>query len=55
MYAGIVATGSYWIVIYFLLVVSIGIFIVLNLFLAIMLSDFNCGEPPGPCFGPCAT
>ena len=34
------------IVIYFVLIVLIGAFLVLNMFLAIMLSDFNCGDPP---------
>ena len=37
---------GYWIVIYFVLIVLVGAFLVLNLFLAIMLADFNCGEPP---------
>jgi hypothetical protein len=46
MFSAIVHTKSYGIVIYFLLVMLIGQFLVLNLFLAIMLSDFNCGEPP---------
>lgn len=38
-------TGSYAYVFYFVLVLIIGQFLVLNLFLAILLSDFNCGEP----------
>mmetsp|Transcript_2583 Transcript_2583/g.3505 ORF Transcript_2583/g.3505 Transcript_2583/m.3505 type:complete len:1818 (-) Transcript_2583:287-5740(-) len=46
MFSSITATGSYFIVVYFILVVIIGNFLVLNLFLAIMLSDFSCGEPP---------
>ena len=46
MYEGIVVSGSYLMVIYYLVVVIIGIFIVLNLFLAILLADFDAGEPP---------
>jgi hypothetical protein len=46
MFSAITNTGSYAIVIYFILIVVIGMFLVLNLFLAIMLSDFSCGEPP---------
>mmetsp|Transcript_2584 Transcript_2584/g.3507 ORF Transcript_2584/g.3507 Transcript_2584/m.3507 type:complete len:1836 (-) Transcript_2584:287-5794(-) len=46
MFSAITNTGSYLIVIYFVLIVVIGMFLVLNLFLAIMLSDFSCGEPP---------
>ena len=45
-FSAIVTTGGYYIVIYFVLVICVGNFLVLNLFLAIMLSDFNCGEPP---------
>ena len=33
-------------VVYYLVVVIIGIFIVLNLFLAILLADFDAGDPP---------
>jgi len=46
MFSAIVHTKGYGIVVYFLLVMLIGQFLVLNLFLAIMLSDFDCGEPP---------
>ena len=46
MYEGIVVSGTYWMVVYYLVVVIIGIFIVLNLFLAILLADFDAGEPP---------
>jgi voltage-dependent calcium channel L type alpha-1D len=46
MFSSITSTGNYFIVVYFILVVIIGNFLVLNLFLAIMLSDFSCGEPP---------
>jgi hypothetical protein len=46
MYSGIVNSKGYWIVIYYLIVVILGIFIVLNLFLAILLADFDAGDPP---------
>jgi hypothetical protein len=46
MYAGIISSGSYWIVIYYVIVIITGIFIVLNLFLAILLADFDAGDPP---------
>ena len=46
MFESITSTGGYAIVLYFVLIVLVGMFLVLNLFLAIMLSDFNCGEPP---------
>jgi len=51
MFESIISTGHYYIVIYFLLVVLVGNFLVLNLFLAIMLSDFTCGEPPDMSIG----
>ena len=41
MYAGIYYSGSFMICIYFIIVIVIGLFIVLNLFLAILLSDFD--------------
>jgi hypothetical protein len=39
-------TDSYVVVIYFVIVMVFGQFIVLNLFVAILLSDFSPGEPP---------
>jgi len=41
-----VNSTSYAAIVYFLLVVVIGNFLVLNLFLAILLSKFSTGEPP---------
>ena len=46
MQESITATGDYWVIIYFILVMIAGQFLALNLFLAIMLSDFNCGDEP---------
>ena len=41
MYAGIYYSGSFTVSIYFIIVVILGLFVVLNLFLAILLSDFD--------------
>jgi hypothetical protein len=46
MYEGIVESGGYGILLYYVIVILCGIFIVLNLFLAILLAEFDAGEPP---------
>ena len=46
LFEGIKESGSYWVTLYYLIVVIVGIFIVLNLFLELLLSGFNPGEPP---------
>lgn len=45
LYDGINST-SYFAIIYFLIVVVVGNFLILNLFLAILLSKFSTGDPP---------
>lgn len=45
MYMGVAHT-NYWSFLYFLLVTVVGNFIMLNLYLAILLSAFDCGDPP---------
>eukprot|EP00656_Telonema_subtile_P054003 TRINITY_DN7944_c0_g1_i4.p1 TRINITY_DN7944_c0_g1~~TRINITY_DN7944_c0_g1_i4.p1 ORF type:complete len:1564 (+),score=583.71 TRINITY_DN7944_c0_g1_i4:124-4815(+) len=45
LYDGINST-SYFVMIYFLIVVVLGNFLILNLFLAILLAKFSTGDPP---------